>query len=333
MAVEIVDKDLLVNFSPFKFMSDKSLEEVVRKAKLVTYPRDRMLFKRGEPRENCHWLVEGSLDLVDDNYETQEMVAGYPSATHMLEENNVYHRTAVVVDKCTLIEINPDECDLILTVDQNSEPATPDLTDWMSELLRSHLFELIPPANIQALFDKFSMVNYSKGTKVVRQGEQGDYFYVVKEGTLSIDRIINKKVKHLKTIGPGAFFGEDALVRELPRNATITMLSTGVLMRLAKEDFNSLMVKPASAYVTQDEVDEVIDKGEQKITLIDVRHPKEIESSLPPGTINIPLQILREYASKLEPETLYVVTTPGRRSELAAFLLNQAGYDTFIFRH
>ena len=150
---------------------------------------------------------------------------------------------------------------------------------------------------------------------------------------LSIDRRLkNKQLKHLANVEPGGFFGEDALVRNTTRNASITMTTDGLLMRLDQRDFSALMVEPASEYVTQAEVADVIKDGEQKLTLIDVRHPKEIQGDIPAGTINVPLQILREYASKLDQESTYVIVTPGRRAKLSAFLLNQAGFDTYILR-
>ena len=130
----------------------------------------------------------------------------------------------------------------------------------------------------------------------------------------------------------GSFYGEDALVRNTTRNASITMTTDGVLRRLDQRDFSALMVEPASECVTQAEVADVIKDGEQKLTRIDVRHHTESQGDIPAGTINVPLQILREYASKLDQESTYVIVTPGRRAKLSAFLLNQAGFDTYILR-
>jgi rhodanese-related sulfurtransferase len=137
--------------------------------------------------------------------------------------------------------------------------------------------------------------------------------------------------KHLKVIIPRDFFGEDALISDKKRNATITMLERGELMRLGKEEFNHLLVKPASEYVTLEEVRAVIEGGEQRIKFIDVRHPSEIDMPVE-GARNIPLQLLRQKAEDLDPETVYVVATPGRRVELGALLLTQAGFDSYILK-
>ena len=74
------------------------------------------------------------------------------------------------------------------------------------------------------------------------------------------------------------------------------MLERGELMRLGKEEFNHLLVKPAS--VTLEEVRAAIKGGEQRVKFIDVRHPTEIDMPVE-GARNIPLQLLRQKAEDL----------------------------------
>ncbi|MBL4682310.1 MAG: cyclic nucleotide-binding domain-containing protein [Pseudomonadales bacterium] len=328
---------LLKQYSPYKLMQKNSLEEAILKSTLVSLDKGKMLFKREDKRKLCHWLIEGKLDLVDENYETRSITHTDEAAAEMLEDQSAYQFTAVAIEDCLLITIDPNELDLIMTVDQVNEGSE---EDWMTRLLQSRIFELIPPANIQTLFDKFESVNYNTNDIVITEGDIGDYFYVVKSGKLSIDRGKGNDLMHLAQIGPGSFFGEDALVRNAPRNATITMLSAGVLMRLGKEDFTSLLIKPATEYVTIDELKTVIESGEQTIRLIDVRHEEEYKSDaelnehpdLIANALNITLSQLRDETSGLSHDIIYVVSTPARRGELGAFILNQAGFDTYLLR-
>ena len=336
MTEVILNADLLTHYSPFNGMKGDSLNEVLLKAELVSISKGKMLFKRSDECKICHWLVSGKLDLVDASYETRQIEASTDSPlSEMLENQSNYHNTAVAVEDCVLFTFNKDELDLFLTVDQVDEG-----NDWMTRLLQSRLFELIPPANIQMLFDKFETVNYSANDVVINEGDLGDYFYVVKTGRLSIDRQIDGEKIHLVQIGPGSFFGEDALVREEPRNATITMLSTGILMRLGKEDFTALMVEPATDYASIEEIKSVIAGGEELIRLIDVRQEEEYKQDielakhgdLTANAIIIPFSQLRDATANLESGVVYVVSTPGRRGELASFVLNQAGFDTYLLR-
>jgi CRP-like cAMP-binding protein len=321
------DPSLLARLQPFQLLAKNTLTEASQSAQVIAKGKDTVLFKRGEPRNTALWLIEGAVDLVDENFETKHVT---PEQVHMLDQGDAHRFTGIAKDNCQLLSVPRDTLDLIMTVDQATNEDADD--DWMTRLLSSRLFEFVPPANIQMLFKKFSAVNYGAGDEVIRQGDSGDYFYVVKSGRASIDRAQGDTRKQLKQIGPGDFFGEDALISDKKRNATVTMLESGELMRLNKQDFNELLVKPASEYVTLSEVQAVIDGGEQDIKFIDVRHPSEIEIEVVAGTRNIPLQLLRQQAAELDQETVYVVATPGRRAELGALLLTQAGFDSYILK-
>jgi CRP-like cAMP-binding protein len=339
-----ITSEMLGSFSPFQLLAAAALDEACHSATLKSVPQGKVIFKREDPRDVCWWLLGGSIDLVDADFNTRQMDSNDSDNCRCLEEEAHYQHTAIATTDCLLIHMDQDTLDLIMTVDQvidqapstNSSDNNTDNNsddDWMSRLLSSRLFEFVPPANIQALFQNFSPINFNKGDEVIRQGATGDYFYVIKQGLASIDQTVDNEPQHLKKIGPGDSFGEDALISDKKRNATITMLSSGILMRLGKEEFNNLLVKPSSEYVTLDEIRKVIAGGEQKISLIDVRHPSEIEVEIVAGTENIPLQLLRSQFAELDPETVYVVATPGRRAELGSLLLTQAGFDSYILKH
>ena len=334
--------------SPFDALSDSTLQQVVNITQLLPVASGKMVFKREDERTQCHWLVKGAIDLVDKDYNTLHITDTHDVARYMLDENSHYRHSAVATDDCIFLVTGQDALDLALTIDQSVErpapvaepngplaeeptPGTDD--DWMSMLLQSRLFELLPPANIAALFKRFKPVSFLANSTVINQGDAGDFFYVVKEGELSVDRQADGKQQHLAKLKPGDLFGEEALFSDAPRNATIIMRTGGVLMQLDKADFNTLLAEPASEYVTVKEVQAVLDAGEQTLMMIDVRFAGEFEHHHALDCINIPLQGLREAMLGLDETASYVVTTEGRRGELAAFLMNQGGLDTFVLDH
>ena len=109
----------------------------------------------------------------------------------------------------------------------------------------------IPPANIQAIFMRMQRVAYRAGDVVIRQGDEGDYFYAIVSGKCVVTREtpLNKDGIKLAELGVGDTFGEEALISEAKRNATVTMLTDGVLMRLDKKDFRELMNEPLLQWV------------------------------------------------------------------------------------
>ena len=102
------------------------------------------------------------------------------------------------------------------------------------ELLRkSPIFAPLPEATVEQLADRLEEVRVAAGHEIVRQGEAGDRFYLVREGTLDV-AVDGRPVQHL---GPGESFGEIALLRGVPRTASVTARSDAVLYALDRAAF------------------------------------------------------------------------------------------------
>jgi CRP-like cAMP-binding protein len=77
-------------------------------------------------------------------------------------------------------------------------------------------------------------VDVAVGTAVISQGEDGDAYYVVSQGRFSVT-VDGQLREH--TIGVGEGFGEIALLRQVPRTATITALEDSRVLRIERDDF------------------------------------------------------------------------------------------------
>jgi rhodanese-related sulfurtransferase len=197
----------------------------------------------------------------------------------------------------------------------------------MSCLLSTPLFRQVPPAHIQQLFTRFHSQAVKAGDAVIKEGEEGDYFYVVEQGHAQVSSVAG----HIDVVlAPGDYFGEEALVGNTKRNATITMSTDGQLMRLGKDDFTTLLHEPVQKYISWDDLQ---DLNEESYQLIDVRLPIEFRHLHINGSRNMPLMTLRQTLVGLDSELQYVVPDDaGRRTHLAAYLLCQAGLKAIILQ-
>jgi len=120
---------------------------------------------------------------------------------------------------------------------------TPDDSSELFQLLRSvDFFEGMTMGQLQLVVPHIMMVQYEAGEKVVTQGEKGDSFYVVSDGSLSVS--VKKGFfgkKELATLGAGSFFGEMALIDASPRNATVTAITPARLFVLFAHQFVTVM--------------------------------------------------------------------------------------------
>ncbi|HET9456477.1 MAG TPA: cyclic nucleotide-binding domain-containing protein, partial [Candidatus Limnocylindrales bacterium] len=80
-------------------------------------------------------------------------------------------------------------------------------------------------------------VDVAAGKALMHEGESGKEFFVIVDGSVRIDR----EGSRIRTLGPGDFFGEIALVDGGPRTATATTETASRLLVLAHREFHSLL--------------------------------------------------------------------------------------------
>ena len=101
-------------------------------------------------------------------------------------------------------------------------------------LLRSlPIFAPLPAPSLERVASRLIPTQVPSGTEVVRQGDQGDRFYVIERGEVTV----SKNGREVATLEDGDFFGEIALLREIPRTATVTARTDTQLYALERDDF------------------------------------------------------------------------------------------------
>jgi rhodanese-related sulfurtransferase len=302
-------------------------------------PAGRMLFKEGDTDKRTIWLVGGMLEIREADRTIAMIRGGTPDARNPLYPKTPRTVTARAVDEIRYLSIDSELLDVMITWDQTgtyevselqSQLEGTDGDDWMTTLLQTKAFHRIPPANIQAIFMRLERVPCKAAEVVIKQGDEGDFFYVIVSGKCIVTREtpLNRDGIKLAELGVGDTFGEEALIAEAKRNATVTMLTDGVLMRLNKQDFRALMNEPLLQWVSNDQAREIIAKGGR---WLDVRLPSEHQNLSIDGSLNIPLYFIRLKLSALDRNIPYVVyCDTGRRSSAAAYILVERGFDAYV---
>ena len=103
------------------------------------------------------------------------------------------------------------------------------------------VFQMLPKRVVRSMVDAMAAYIIKPGVEVIKQGDKGDYFYVIETG--DCDVIIDGH--NVATLGAGRSFGELALFYNCPRNASIVSTSDCYLWRIGRADFKSLMVNGA----------------------------------------------------------------------------------------
>jgi CRP-like cAMP-binding protein len=335
---------MLRTFSPFDGMKPESLSAFARKISRRQAPKGRLLFTEGDEDKQTFYLLSGSIDLLAEGEIVGSVRSGTPKSKNPLVHILPRPYSAVVTsDRIEYLQIDSEFLDVAVTLDQTGaykvlelnglDENSPGPDDWMTALLQTKAFHKIPPANIQAVFMRLQRMDCRAGEVVIKQGDLGDYFYVVVKGICQVAREtpLNKDGVRLAELKMGDTFGEEALISDVKRNATVSMVTDGVLMRLAKEDFRKLLHEPLLEWVDYESAKHIVAaEGGQ---WVDVRLPSEFEHYRADGAINIPLHSLRLKMKALDRNRHYIVCCDtGRRSSACAYILAERGFQASVLR-
>jgi CRP-like cAMP-binding protein len=334
---------LLRSFSPLDGLKSENLHALARKTALHSLSAGRLLFKEGDTDKRTYYVVSGVLELLHENRSVLVIRGGTPEARNPIAPGNPRRYAArVVSDRMDYVAMDSEMLDMMLTWDQTGSYEVnelrgvndegPSSDDWMTNLLQTKAFHKIPPANIQAIFMRMQRVDYRAGEVIIKQGDEGDYFYVVVKGRCAVTREtpLNRDGIKLAELGIGDTFGEEALISDAKRNASVSMLTEGTLMRLAKQDFRTLLNEPMLEWVDMDEARSIVAGGGK---WLDVRLPSEFENYRMEGAMNLPLYFIRLKLKTLQRDVHYVVCCDtGRRSSAGAYILSERGFRASVLK-
>jgi MFS family permease len=106
------------------------------------------------------------------------------------------------------------------------------------------IFAPLPGGSLEHLAARLVPLRVDPGTVIVREGDAGDRFYIVAEGTIEVSQY----GRQISELSGGGYFGEIALLRDVPRTATVTASTNAVLYALDRDDFLSAVTgHPQSA--------------------------------------------------------------------------------------
>ncbi len=327
--------ETLKKLIPLNLLPEEDLEQLLKTAAFKQDRSGSYLFRQGDTDYHNVYLLSGRVALLENMKELNRVAAGSETARFPLGHQIPRKNSARAIGVVEYVLVDNRKLSELLVRNKDDDYKVTDLNssiseDWMDQLLQSKVFQQIPPSNIQGVIMRMEEVEVKRGQKVVEQGGEGDFFYLIHQGRCAVSRLEEgkRKATDLAKLGPGDSFGEEALLSDSPRNSTVTMLTKGILLRLAKEDFIEFVKRPLAKGVSFGEADLLVNKG---AVWLDVRPPSSYEAGHLEHSVSFPLETLRYQAPNLASDQEYVICCDdGHESSTAAYLLTDRGFSVSV---
>jgi len=218
------------------------LSDLAGRVRLRAAARGQPVVRQGDRPDAFYVVRRGTLQVVEEDPDAGEervlrtlgrgdsfgelgLLQGAPRAATVraLEESQLFE-----VDKGTFDE---------LLADAARAPRFAPTLQAAAELRALDPFSDLSGAQIAELLRLGTWVNVPPGRTIIRKGEPGDAFYAIRSGQVEV--IADERT--VTVLGPGSYFGEVALLLDVPRTATVRARTPVRAFRLEREGFDRLV--------------------------------------------------------------------------------------------
>jgi len=332
----MLDQALFAEYYPFNKINADFLSLLLEAMEFTERQRGEILFDTGQEHPDAVYLLQGQLlceypDSKQRVIKSSSLQSRYPVGDLNLQKR---FRASVASPTARLMQVDSTLIDHFMVWNGVYENAPADSPlkghrdyHWVLGLLNSQVVRLLPRGHVHELFSALESVPVRAGEEIIAEGDSGDFCYVIAEGQASVFKCAADGEAQVADLGQGDLFGENALVSQEPRSASVRMATDGLLMRLDGRQFAALLKSHVVRWLNPNDVAEQLASGAE---LIDVRLPGELDSL---ACLNIPLEEIREQADQLpRDKPLITCCDDGQRSASAAYILATLGFDVYALQ-
>jgi len=331
----------LKKYNYFSALSEESLEALSQMMGVMNYPARTVIFNEGDQGDFFYFVKQGRLEA------SKTTKSGQTAKLSIIGSGQGFGEMSLLTGDgrcCTITALTPAvlyglaKADFIEMISRESGFKKALLkraadSSSFNKIKTLQPFALLEPDRMYALLARMQERIYSLGEDIIAQGEKGDYYYIIKSGRVAVLRKSKgeRDQKQVALLGEGDAFGEEALIRDDPRNATCRAVEETTVYVLVKVDFDQIMKDSFLDNIFVEDIS--VQNYRDKYVVIDARVPPEYEGEHIEGAVSIPVEVLRKKYPKLNPKKAYITyCTNDARGMVAAFLLKNHGFNARCLR-
>lgn len=337
--MECISSKELKKYQYFSGLSEGALEALSKKMHLVEFPKGTIIIEEGAPAGAFYMIYKGEVEVTKKTQWDQEaklsiVGPGEHFGEMALLTNLPRSSTVTAKTDVSLYRLDREDFEEIIHLDtafSNVMERQAKKYSQFDTLKTLQPLALIEPEKRLALINEMQEKTYAPGEVIINQGDRGSEYFIIKSGRVAV---IKKKGDsgpvQVDEMGSGEGFGEEAIIREQARNATIKAIDETTVLVLDKSSFESVLRK---SFVENAFPEDISEEVRDKCVFIDARIPPEYDEEHIAGAVNIPIEVLRDKFGELDSsKTYYTYCTNDSRGMTAAFLMKSMGYDVHALR-
>jgi CRP-like cAMP-binding protein/rhodanese-related sulfurtransferase len=338
--MELLSSDLK-KYDYFSSFSDGALEALAGKIELVVFPAGSRIVEEGSAGDAFYFVKQGQLEV------TKKTKSGGVAKLSVIGSGQGFGELALLtcsvrsssvtamtdvelfrLPKADFEEVVLQEAAFKSMICQKARGYT-----QFNRIKTLQPFQLLEPAKMYAAMEKMTEKKYGPGEDIITQGDKGDFYYIIKKGRVEVlkKKKGDEEYKKIAVLGEAEAFGEEALIRDDPRNATCRAMEETTVLVLNKKDFDQIVKASFLDNIFPEDIP--LDRYLEEFVVIDARIPAEYEEEHIYGAVNIPVEVLREKCIEFDKSKKYITyCLNDSRGMVAAFLLKNRGFNAKCLR-
>ena len=239
---EKIKKRIISSFL-FSNLDEKELEIVINAMDEKEYKPNENVITQGESGDCLYVVEEGNLDCTKHFTEDGEekylktYIPGESFGELALLYNAPRAATIKAKTNCILWVLDRETFNNIV-----KDAAQKKREKYENFLKKVDILSTIDSYELTQICDALKSEVYNKGDFIIREGEDGNVFYILEEGEAIASKDFDGEVKEIKRYGPGEYFGERALIKGEPRFCNIQVVSDSCkIISLDRDSFKRLL--------------------------------------------------------------------------------------------
>jgi len=220
--------------------TEMEMRELFYAAKFHHVAPGGIIFRQNDYSESLYMIMEGTLDVIAK----LDGAAPVPIAT--LGPGEFFGEMSLISGRRRSATIRAASAAFLCEISRkpmlkfiHTVPSAKAIIDriFLVRAFQNNLFPRIDHAILQKMAEHAEVINFNRGQVILREGEEGDSFYLIRSGMVKLSRIHQNREIVLSYLTAGQYFGEISLLNGGPRVATVTTIDRVEVIRLARADF------------------------------------------------------------------------------------------------